>query len=160
MNLDPAVLSTKDLGKLTEAAIGVLGSADDGDPELEEVQSMPPGVLRERIAAAAESIGLSTERATALAEIASREDLAPDVARTVLTQLSRDSALGREIADSNRRRGDLMAIDPLSVSAAALLLLTLRLRRVRVSNQAVEIDLAPLKGGIVDAVLAFVRRMS
>jgi hypothetical protein len=152
--------SGRELGRLTEAAIGVLEGADDGDPELADVQSMPQSVLQEQISTAAESLGFSTQRAVELADIASRGDLAPDVARTVLAELSRDATLGAEIAESNRRRGDLMAIDPLTISAAALLLLALRVRRVRVSKDGVDVNLAPLKVDIVEAVLGFIGRLS
>jgi hypothetical protein len=150
-----ASMSELDLGKLTEAAIGVLAAAGD-DPQLADVQSMPAGVLKEQITGAAEGLGFPAERAARLSDLATRAESASDVARTVLAELTRDEALAAEVAESNRRRQDLMVIDPLTISAAALLLLALRIRRVRVSKKdGVDVQLDPLKADIVEAVLGF-----
>ena len=154
---DPAFasMSELDLGKLTEAAIGVLAAAGD-DSQLADVQSMPVGVLKEQIAGAAEALGFPIERAVKLSDLATSTKSASDVARTVLAELNRDEALAAELAESNRRRQDLMVIDPFTISAAALLLLALRIRRVRLSKKdGVDVQLDPLKADIVQAVLGF-----
>jgi hypothetical protein len=79
------------------------------------------------------------------------------VAQTVVAELQRDDALAGEIADAYERREDLMAVDPLTISAAALLLLVLRVRRVRISKRdGVDVTLDPLKADVVKAVLSFV----
>jgi PP-loop superfamily ATP-utilizing enzyme len=156
---DPALasMSELDLGKLTEAAIGVLVAAGD-DPQLAEVQSMPAGVLKEQITGAAKALGFPAEHAARLSDLATRTESASDVARTVLAKLNQDEALAAEVAESNRRRQDLMVIDPLTISAAALLLLVLRIRRVRMSKKnGVDVQLDPLKADMVEAVLGFFR---
>lgn len=143
-----------DAAKLAEAAIGVLEPADEEGADL---QSLPPAAIQEQIAAAAESLGVTADEAAQLAAAASREDLAAGVARTVVAELQRDEALAGEIADAYERRQELMAVDPLTISAAALLLLVLRVRRVRVSRQdGVDVTLDPLKADVVKAVLGFV----
>jgi hypothetical protein len=74
-----------------------------------------------------------------------------------VAELRRDEALAGEIAEAYERRKDLMAVDPLTISAAALLLLVLRVRRVRISKQeGVDVTLDPLKADVVKAVLSFV----
>jgi hypothetical protein len=144
----------RDPAKLAEATIGVLEVADEEAPDL---QLLPPAVVREQIAQAAEAIGVAPEEAAQLAEAAASEDLAPGVAQAVVAELERDEALAGEIADAYERRSDLMAIDPLTISAAALLLLVLRVRRVRISKQeGVDVTLDPLKPEVVKAVLSFV----
>lgn len=146
-------MTEADVAKLAEAAIGVLEPADEEGGDLE---SLPPAAIQEQIAAAAESLGVTAEEAARLAAAASREDLAPDVARAVVEELQRDEALAGEIADAYERRQELMAVDPLTISAAALLLLVLRVRRVRVSKQGgVDVTLDPLKADVVKAVLSF-----
>lgn len=142
------------VAKLAEAAIGVLEPADEDGADL---QSMPPAALRAEITAAAQSLGVTAEDAARLAEAAARDDLAPGVAEAVVAELQRDEALAEEIADAYERRQDLMAVDPLTISAAALLLLVLRVRRVRVSRKdGVDVTLDPLKADVVKAVLSFV----
>jgi hypothetical protein len=143
-----------DMAKLAEAAIGVLEPAYEEGADL---QSLPGAVIREEIAVAARSLGVAPEEAAQLAAAAGREDLALGVAQAVLAQLQRDDALAEEIADVYGRRQDLMAVDPLTISAAALLLLVLRVRRVRVSKQeGIDVTLDPLKADIVKAVLSLV----
>jgi hypothetical protein len=147
-------LTDQDIAKLAEAAIGVLAPEDADGADL---QSMPPSVIQYEIAAASASLGLTADEATRLAEAAAREDLAPGLAQTVVTELRRDEALAGEIAEAYERRKDLMAVDPLTISAAALLLLVLRVRRVRISKQeGVDVTLDPLKADVVKAVLSFV----
>jgi hypothetical protein len=147
-------LTDQDIAKLAEAAIGVLAPEDADGADL---QSMPPSVIQDEIAAASESLGLTADEAARLAEAASREDLAPGLAETVVAELRRDEALAGEIAEAYERRKDLMAVDPLTISAAALLLLVLRVRRVRISKQeGVDVTLDPLKADVVKAVLSFV----
>jgi hypothetical protein len=144
----------RDVAKLAEAAIGVLEPADEEGADL---QSLPPAVIREQIAAAAQSLGVTPEDAAQLAAAAARDDLAPGVAQAVVAELQRDDALAEEIADAYARRQDLMAVDPLTISAAALLLLVLRIRRVRISKKGgVDVTLDPLKADVVKAVLGFV----
>lgn len=147
-------MTDQDIAKLAEAAIGVLAPEDDDGADL---QSMPPGVIQGEIAAASESLGLTADEAARLAEAAAREDLAPGVAQAVVAELQRDEALAGEIAEAYERRKGLMAVDPLTISAAALLLLVLRVRRVRISKQeGVDVTLDPLKADVVKAVLSFV----
>jgi hypothetical protein len=147
-------LTDTDVAKLAEAAIGVLEPADEEGVDL---QTMPRSVMQEQIAAAARSLGVTAEESARLAEAAAREDLAPDVAQAVVAELQRDEALADEIADAYERRKDLMAVDPLTISAAALLLLVLRVRRVRVSKkEGIDVTLDPLKADVVKAVLSFV----
>jgi hypothetical protein len=144
----------RDAAKLAEAAIGVLEVADEEAPDL---QLLPPAAMRQQIAEAAEAIGVTPEDAAQLAEAAVSENLAPGVAEVVVSELERDDALAAEIADAYERRRDLMAIDPLTISAAALLLLVLKVRRVRISKrEGVDITLDPLKPEVVKAVLSFV----
>jgi hypothetical protein len=147
-------LTDSNVAKLAEAAIGVLEPADEEGADL---HSLPPAVIQEQIAAAAQSLGVTPEEAAQLAVAAAREDLAPGVAQTVVAELQRDEALAGEIADAYERRQDLMAVDPLTISAAALLLLVLRVRRVRISKKdGVDVTLDPLKADVVKAVLSFV----
>ena len=153
-NLVEAADSDSELGKMTEAAIGVLAETDTDDPELIGIEELPMSVLQARIAAAVESFGVPLADARVLADMTTRSESAPHVARTVLTSLSSDVALSEEISDAYSRRAELMVIDPLTISAAALLLLTLKIRRVKVSRQGVDISLDPLKQGMIQALLS------
>lgn len=150
------VESEADVARLAEATIGVLQGGVGDDPLL-EVESMPRDVVEREIAAAAESVGVSSQEASQLADAVSQQDLAPGIARAVVAELSRDERLSDEIADSYGRRGELMAVEPVTITAAALLLLVLRVRRVRLSKQeGLDVTLEPLKGDVVKAVLGFV----
>jgi hypothetical protein len=150
------VESEQDVARLAEATIGLLQGGIE-DETLAEVESMPPSVVQREITAAAESLGVSAEAALQLADATSQENLATGITRTVVAELSRDESLGREIADSYERRAELMVVDPLTISAAALLLLVLRVRRVRLSKkEGLDVSLEPLKGNVVKAVLSFV----
>lgn len=155
MNLDVDQLSEQELAQLTDAAVGLLGVAGEG-PDPAEVLQMPDTVLRRELHDAAVEQGLSDDEAARLAEAATEAASAPVVARAVLTELQREDALADELEDSYERRGDLMAVDPLTITAGALLLLVLRIKTVRVSRQeGVAIEFTPLKGSIVGSVFRF-----
>ena len=146
--------SERDVARLTEATIGLLlGSVEDD--ALADVESIPPAVILREIVKAAESLGCTVEEATQLANVVSRQELAPDIAKAVVAELGRNESLGQEIADSFERRSELMVVDPLTISAAALLLLVLRVRRVKLSKDGLDVRLDPLKGDVVKVVLNF-----
>jgi hypothetical protein len=153
MSLDVDRLSEQELAQLTDAAVGMLGVAGEG-PHPAEVLNMPDRVLRRQLHEAALDEGLSEDEATRLAEVATEPSSAPVLARAVLSELQKEEALAEELESAYARRGDLMAIDPLTLTAGALLLVALRIKTVKVSRQeGLTIEFHPLKASIVSTVL-------
>jgi hypothetical protein len=160
-NLVDGVHTDADLAQLTDAAIGALMDQADAGGPVEDVLAMPPRVLAEQLREALQAEGLAPAEAAQVAATVTREDLAPDVVRAVLSSMSLNEPLADEIAANFDRRRDLMAIDPLTIGAVALLVLVLRVKRVRVSKDAgVEVDLAPLKVDVLKSIVGFVSGLS
>jgi hypothetical protein len=99
---------------------------------------------------------LSAEQAALVAEASMDADRRSGLAPAVVSALQVDPALATEISDAFSNRRDLMAVDPVTIALGALLLLVLRVKRVRVSKDGVEVDLDPLKSDVVKAALSFV----
>lgn len=155
MDVDLEQLSEQELAQLTDAAVGVLGVAGQG-PEPSEVLNLPERVLRRQLHDAAVDQGLSEAEATQLADAATEPSSAPMVARAVLSELQKEGPLSTELSDAYERRGDLMAVDPLTITAGALLLLVLRIKTVKVSRQeGTTIEFLPLQGSIIGSVFRF-----
>jgi hypothetical protein len=142
MSQEPAAGSEHELALLTDAAIGVLTDpAITDDPILLNLEDAPPSVLKNGIVESAEAIGLSAEDANKLASVATSSGPAPQVAEILIAQLKRNEQLSAEIAETYSRRSELMVVDPITIGAAALLLCVLRVRRVKLSKNGIDISI-------------------
>jgi hypothetical protein len=151
--------SEHDLALLTDAAIGVLADpANTDDPVLLNLKDVPSTVLEHEIITSAQAAGLSAEEARLLAANATAHGSASQLADIMLAQLKRSGELAAEIDDTYHTRSELMVVDPITISAAALLICILRIRRVRLSRKkGVDISFDPLKPDVVKAVLEWLR---
>jgi hypothetical protein len=144
------------MAQWVEAAIGVVGADAEGRAIAAQVIELPPRVLRRQLEEAIVAQGFSAEQAALVAEASMDADRCSGLAPAVVSALQVDPALATEISDAFSNRRDLMAVDPVTIALGALLLLVLRVKRVRVSKDGVEVDLDPLKSDVVKAALSFV----
>lgn len=140
---------------MTDAALGVLLA--DGEVD-RAILDAPPSVLRRMIVEEARSAGLTDEDATVLADGATTPSRAGGVAGAVLTELCRTEPIREELDAAAARRDELMAVDPLTIGAAVLLVAVLKVRRIKISkSKGLDVSFAPLKSEIIQAVLQFLR---
>jgi DNA-binding transcriptional MerR regulator len=150
--------SEHELALLTDAAIGVLADPTvTDDPILLNLDDVPASVLKNGIIESAQAIGLSVEDANMLASVANSSGPAPQIAEILLAQLKRNEQLNEEIAETYRRRSELMVVDPITIGAAALLLCILRIRRLKLSKSGLDISFDPLKADMVKALLDWLK---
>jgi hypothetical protein len=158
MSQGSGAVNEHELALMTDAAIGVLADpAITDDPILLNLDDVPPSVLKNGIIESAQAAGLSAEDASMLASVVTSPGPAPEIAEILLTQLKRNEQLNAEIAETYRRRSELMVVDPITIGAAALLICVLRVRRLKLSKKGVDISFDPLKADMVKVLLDWLR---
>lgn len=139
----------------TDAVLGLLIDAGGLD---RSVLDAPPSVLRRLVEDEARSAGLSPADTAALAEGVAQPSQAAAVAHLVLGELWRADELRGELDAASRQRDELMAVDPISISALALFVAVLKVRRIKVSKRdGVDMSFEPIRAEVLRAVLGLVK---
>jgi len=144
---DLEALTDAQLSALVDSALFVLGLSAESDAALPA--DMPAGPL----ARALENQGLDAETASRLA----RDDaLSRPVAIAVLRQLAAEPALAEAVERAWRERSGLLVVDAGVILGAALLLLVLKLRKVKVHpKEGVEVELDNVSATALGSVFKF-----
>ncbi|MFD7735745.1 hypothetical protein ACFV6F_35820 [Kitasatospora phosalacinea] len=156
----PEAMNGRDAATLVEAAVGALVHVDDEGLGLGDVLAMPQGVIARHVREAARNCGADEASVEQLVTAATSPDLADGLTEAILGELRTNNDVAQVIDEAYARRKDLMGIDPLTISSGALLLVALRLRRLRITRKDqvdIQIDMEPMKTGIVNAILRFLR---
>jgi hypothetical protein len=115
---------------------------------------MPPSAL---IHALEQSLGERGLDPTAATRVVREAELSRPVAILLLEEISTEPALAAEIERVWRERGGMLFVGTATVLAAALLLLVVKLRKVKVNRaEGVEIDFDKLSNGALGAVFKFI----
>jgi hypothetical protein len=154
MSLDWTALDRLSDDQLTALVAATIDVLEDADTEAEEdlgVTSLPPSVVREQLEGELRSAGVAIgdQQATELTEHGPRSR---SVAIAVLEQLGDQPALRSEIESAYAERGGMMIVDGGILTGAALLFLVMKLRRVRVGKDGIDVEFNEFKPGMVDAV--------
>lgn len=145
-------LSEKDLAILTAATVSILAEQPTAD---KPVRDLPPSKLAEELVSILADSGLAAPKSIArqlATEPAPRELLIP-----ILTAIGAQHGLAQQIMDAYEAQKQMMIIDAGLVSAAALLILVLKLRKVRIANK-VEIDFYQVTSSVLNALRQFMGR--
>jgi hypothetical protein len=147
-------LSDVEIAALTQAAIHVLqvGSNDDSVRDIEAMPTRPLlGTLEEELAA----------RSVTDRDIANRivgdKTLSRPIAIRLLTTIANDPAIAAEVETAYQKRQKLLTVGVDIILAAALLLLVLKVKRVRVGKTGVDVELWKLSDNAIKSVLTFVK---
>ena len=147
-------LSDVEIAALTQAAIHVLqvGSSDDSVRDIEAMPTRPLlGTLEEELAA----------RSVTDREIANRivgdKTLSRPIAIRLLTTIADDPAIAAEVETAYQKRQKLLTVGVDIILAAALLVLVLKVKRVRVGKTGVDVELWKLSDSAIKSVLTFVK---
>jgi hypothetical protein len=150
----PERLDDDELRAMIRAATSVL--ARRGDVRRDDLAQMPQSVAVAELRGALESEGLALapEDTIALAE----PTLERRVAEAVLSELGRDAQLRAAIEGARRASDELMVLDPGTLGVVALVLLSVKVRRIRVTRDGVDVAFDPVKQGVVSSLTKILRQ--
>jgi|SRR5215472_11417505 len=136
-------LSDDELGTLIAAALHVIAAeTDDADDYL----SMPVAVASAAIAGSLAEAGTTAEP-QAIAGLVRDRDQARALALAALQPIGHEPGLAEMIADAYSERRRMMAVDPGLISAASLLVLVIKLRRIKIGK--VDISFYEIREGVL-----------
>lgn len=144
-------LSDGDLAAVVESTIFVLKQGvEGGDPSPTE---MPPGPMVQALEQLLAERGLDTGAA---GRIVKQPTLSRPVAIALLQEIGREPTLAQEIENVWRERRGMLVVEPASILAAALLLLVLKVKKVKVSKkEGVTVDFTKISTGALGKVFEF-----
>jgi hypothetical protein len=148
-------LDDRQLGLLVQAAAAVLAGAGDGD-DLRQATELPAGALAADLGGALAEQGVAADEGAVrrLVEAGERDR---QLGIALLRQVCAVPALRAEVDAAYAARQRMMVVDPGTVLAAAVLLLVLKLRRVKVGREGVEVTLDPVRQGMLGFVQQLLR---
>jgi hypothetical protein len=146
------MLPDKEIATLGAAAVAVLSESADPVEDI-SVLDMPDGPLAGALQSAIAA------RRVAAASVADRivgdGALARPVAVQILKQIAAFPKLAHEIELTYESRKRMLVADGGVICGAALLLLVLKLKKIRVGKPGMEIEFTKASEGILNAVLKF-----
>jgi hypothetical protein len=151
---EPERLDDAELRALVRAATSVLARRGDAPESARDVSRMPRSVIvRElRMELRAQATIVDPDAVAGLVD----GELARESACAVLREVGRDANLRAAIDDAYRAADDLMFVDPATLAVAGLVLLAMKVRRVRVGKEGVDVQFDPVKEGVVARLLELV----
>lgn len=146
----PDELDEADLRLLLQVIASVLAESAADDEEAADLVAMPASEAAAEVGA---SIGGAEDAASRLVE-----DPAADraLALELVRQVCAIPALRDEVDEAYAARRRMMVVDPGTILAVSLLLLVVKLRRVKVGREGVEIKLDPVRDRALKLAAALV----
>ena len=148
--LDDAELET-----LIAAASAVMADRAD-TPAAREALTMAPGPTARELRFELQGAGVEIDAEDA-ERLVSDEGASREAAIAALRELGKEPVLAEEIEEAWQARRGLMVIDAGLVSAGALLLLVMKLKRVKVGKGQAEVDFYEVKDGVLGALRRFLQ---
>jgi hypothetical protein len=148
----PERLDESDQQQLLRAAASVLARKGDVDVGGDNVADIPPRALSASLHAALgkQGVSVSEEEVRGLVDGPRAREAAP----ALLTELGREPRLREAINDAVRASGELMVVEPASWAlTAAVVLLIVKLRRIRIDKTGIDVELDPVREGVLKQVL-------
>jgi hypothetical protein len=149
----PERLDDGELSALVQAASSVLARRGDAAESAREIQRMPRSVAERELVT---ELGEEAETLEAKAVAGLLDDRARESACAVLQELGRDPRLRSAIDDAYRARDDLMFVDPGTLAVAGLVLLAMKVRRVRIGKEGLDVQFDPVREGVVGRLLELI----
>lgn len=149
-NLD--AMSDQGLATLVDSAIFVLHRSDAADTP--SPTELPNSVLMKQLEQALTKRGVDGAVA---GNLVTQQGLSRPVAVAVLGAIATEPVLAQEVERVWQERGGLLFVGAETILGAALLLLVLKLKKVKVSKQTgTEIEFDKVSSGALGAILKFV----
>jgi hypothetical protein len=143
---DPGSLDDAHLGLLLESIISVLRDGAASPDEAEELLALPSGPRAAELNAVLRDAGVLTDVNAGSSPDADRDRT---LGLALVRSICVEPGLRNEVDEAYRARQGLMVLDPVTLLAAAGLLLVMKLRHVEVGKGRVVIKLDPVRNVMV-----------
>ena len=143
---DPQALGERDLRLLIEVAASVLGQAADGEADAEEIIEYPPSVLHAELHSALAEFGIAADE-SAITRLVNDAESDRALGMALIESMCSIPELRDAVDEAYEARRRIMVIDPATIAAVSLLLLVMKVRRVRVGREGVDVTLDPVREG-------------
>ncbi|MBV9375182.1 MAG: hypothetical protein JO320_09040 [Alphaproteobacteria bacterium] len=151
---DAQQLNERELGLLLEAAAQVLTESAEDDPSVTEVIDYPPSMLQTELRRILAESGIIADEPVATQLVTDTEaDRALSVA--LIQSLCTIPELRDAVDEAYEARRRIMVIDPATIAAVSLLLLVMKVRRVHVGREGIDVRLDPIR----DGALSFITKL-
>lgn len=148
-----STLSDDQLGLLTQCAVTVLaeGAADDADVDVDEVRELPAAVLAPDLAEALRAAGVPAGDQQ-IERLAGETAANRTLAIALLEQICAVPALRAEVDAAYTANQRLMIADPVTIMAIGLVLLVMKLRKVKVGKDGLDVTLDPMQDVMAEVI--------
>ena len=140
-----STLTDDQLGLLTQCAVTVLaeGAGGDADVDVDELRELPAAVLAPDLAEALRAAGVPAGEQQ-IERLAEETTATRTLAIALLEQICAVPALRAEVDAAYTAHQRLMIADPVTIMAIGLVLLVMKLRRVKVGKDGLDVTLDPM----------------
>lgn len=148
---NPEMLSDRQLGLVIDSAAAVLAEGAGDDIDVREIRQLPSTVLAPDLAEALVQAGVRTSQQDILqfSEEAARNRA---LAIALLRQIRNVPALCAEVDAAYEASKRLMIADPITIGAISLFLLIMKLRRIKIGREGLDVTLDPIRNGMASAI--------
>ncbi len=146
-----SALSDDQLGLLTQCAITVIAEGAGNDADVDEIRELPPVVLAPDLAAALRAAGVQA-RDQQIEQLAEETTSNRTLAIALLEQICAVPALRAEVDAVYTAKQRLMIVNPVTIMAIGLVLLVMKLRRVKVGKDGLDVTLDPMQDVMANVI--------
>jgi hypothetical protein len=144
-------LSDRELGVLTECAVAVIAEAAGDNPDVRELRELPPSALAPDLADALSRSGVTVGERE-IDQLCEDSHASRVLAIALLQQACTIPALRAEIDAAYVARQRMMVADPVTIVSIALVVLVMKLRRVKLGRDGVDVTLDPVRNVVAKIV--------
>lgn len=146
-----SALSDGQLGLLTQCAITVIAEGAGNDADVDEIRELPAVVLAPDLAAALRAAGVQA-RDQQIERLAEETTSNRTLAIALLEQICAVPALRAEVDAVYTAKQRLMIVNPVTIMAIGLVLLVMKLRRVKVGKDGLDVTLDPMQDVMANVI--------
>jgi hypothetical protein len=144
---DLGQLSDRQLEVLVDCAAAVLAEGAGENADARDIRELPPAVLAPDLTRALAEAGVRADEHE-VERLAEEAASARTLAIALLREICAVPVLRSEVDAAYEASQRMMLADPVTITAISLLLLVMKLRRVKVGKEGVEVTLDPIRNGI------------
>jgi hypothetical protein len=152
-----STLSDDQLGLLTQCAVTVIaeGATDEAGVDVAELRELPATVLAPDLAEALRAAGVPAGDQQ-IERLAGETTSNRTLAIALLEQICAVPALRAEVDAAYTAHQRLMIVDPVTIMAIGLVLLVMKLRRVKVGKDGLDVSLDPMQDVMADVIKSLI----
>ena len=148
---DLGALSDRELGLLTECAVAVIADGAGDDPDVRELRELPPSALAPDLIDALSRSGVIVGERE-IDQLCQDSQASRALAIELLEQACAIPALRAEIDAAYVARRRMLVADPVTIVSITLLVLVLKLRRVKLGHDGLDVTLDPVRNVIASII--------